>query len=148
MFCFIAGVSVLDVLRALNEEHFVKQGVEEEEVFSLKTRCYKNVYPRLSVVSFINYTGIWHHVNSETCCSERALGESSSGWPEFDSSTFQFNSTLSAWNQPPHFNMEPTARCMIHFFFVIYEKIHTFLKVLSYLKENILDLSLCLLKLV
>lgn len=72
MFCFIAGVSVLDVLRALNEAHFIKQGVEEEEVFSFKTRCYK-MYPRLSVVSFISYIGIWHHVNFETCCSERGL---------------------------------------------------------------------------
>ncbi len=35
VFCFMAGVSVLDVLRALNEEQFIKQGVEEEEVFSL-----------------------------------------------------------------------------------------------------------------
>ncbi len=31
----MAGVSVLDTVRALNEEQFIKQGVEEEEVFSL-----------------------------------------------------------------------------------------------------------------
>ncbi len=35
VFCFMAGVSVLDTVRALNEEQFIKQGVEEEEVFSL-----------------------------------------------------------------------------------------------------------------
>ncbi len=28
VFCFMAGVSVLDTVRALNEEQFIKQGVE------------------------------------------------------------------------------------------------------------------------